>query len=216
VATYKEALELLERIGDQAAAAICAFNLGHAYKDLPAHRDLSEAERWYRRSLELFDPGDRLGRGKCTGQLGYVALERFKDARTAGRSEEELLVVLNDAARWYHQALELLPEDAVDDLAVTHNQLGQVYRSAGDLDRALPNYQKSIRYMEVQGNVFGAAQVRFNVALALASVGRFADALAYAEEALRGFVSYGERAGAEVAETQRLIAWIQKKMQARR
>jgi hypothetical protein len=43
-------------------------------------------------------------------------------------------------------------------------------------------------------------------------VGRFADALAYAEEALRGYTSYGERAGAEVERTRRLIEWIQKDM----
>jgi tetratricopeptide (TPR) repeat protein len=213
VAAFMEALALKERIGNQPGAAICAFNLGHAYKNLPDLRDLSEAERWYRRSLDLLDPRDLLGRGKCTNQLGAVALERFQDARTAGRPEEELLVFLNDAVRWYHQALELLPEDAVGDLAVVHNQLGQAYREAGDLDRALPHYQKAIRYREAQGNLFGAAETRFNVALALASAGLFADALAYAEEALRGFASYGERAGADVAKTRRLIELIQKAMQ---
>jgi tetratricopeptide (TPR) repeat protein len=213
VAAYKEALELNERNGDRVGAAACAFNLGHVHMQLPDLRDLSEAERWYRRSLELHDPGDQLGRGKCTITLGIVALERFRDARAARRPEEELLVFLNDAARWYHQALELLPEDAVDDLAVAHNQLGQVYREAGDLDRALPHYQKAIRYREAQGNHFEAARTRRNVAVALASVGRFADALAYAEEALRGYTSYGERAGAEVERTRRLIEWIQKDMQ---
>jgi tetratricopeptide (TPR) repeat protein len=210
VAAYKESLELAERIGDQAGAAICAHNLGRAYKDLPDLRDLYAAERWYRRSLELHDPGDRLGRGKNTVALGTVFLERFRDARTARRPDEELLVFLDDAERWYHQALELLPEDAVDDMAATHNQLGSVYGEAGDLDRALPHFQKAVRYREAQGNLFGAARTRGNVAVGLASAGRFADALAYAEEALRGYASYGERAGAEVAETQELIEGIQK------
>jgi len=41
-------------------------------------------------------------------------------------------------------------------------------------------------------------------------LGRFADALAYAEEALRGYATYGERAGAEVADNQRLVGWAQK------
>jgi tetratricopeptide (TPR) repeat protein len=210
VAAYKESLELAERIGDQAGAAICAHNLGRAYKDLPDLRDLSAAERWYRRSLELHDPGDRLGKGKCTGQLGAVALERFRDARAAGRPEEELLVFLNDAVRWYHQALDLLPEDDVDDLAGVRHQLGHAYGEAGDLDRALPHFQKAIRYREAQGNLFGAAQTRRNAAAGLASVGRFADALAYAEEALRGFATYGERAAVETAGTQGLIEAIQK------
>jgi tetratricopeptide (TPR) repeat protein len=215
VAAYKESLELAERIGDQAGAAVCALNLGHAYRNLPDLRDLSEAERWSRRSLDLRDPGDRLGRGKSTVELGSVALKRFEDARVARRPEEELLVFLNYAARWYHQALELLPEDAVDDLAVVHNQLGYVYDEAGDLDRALPHFQKAIRYLEIQDDLFRASLTRYNVALALGSAGRFADALAYAEEALRGYASYGERAGAEVAKTRRLIEKIQRASQAR-
>ena len=58
-----------------------AFNLGHAYKDLPALRDLDEAERWYQRSLELFAEGDQIGKSKCYSQLGLVAYERFNDAK---------------------------------------------------------------------------------------------------------------------------------------
>jgi tetratricopeptide (TPR) repeat protein len=215
VAAYKEALALYQRIEKKPEEAVLAFNLGHAYKDLPTLRDLSEAEQWYRHSLDLRASGDRLGRGQCAIQLGTVALERFRDARTAGWPKKELLVFLNDAARWYHEALELTPGDAVDNLAVTHNQLGNVYGQAGDLDHALPHYRKSIRYDETQDNFFRAVQTRRNAALDLASVGRFADALAYAEEALRGFATYGERAAAEVEMTRALIEKIQRAMQSR-
>src|SRR5206468_9122597 len=112
VSAYEEALELSERISERAVAAICAFNLGHAFKDLPDLRDLDQAERWYLRSLELRDERDRLGRGRCANQLGSVAYERFREARTAGRPEEELLRHLNEAVRLYHEALNLLPADA--------------------------------------------------------------------------------------------------------
>ncbi len=65
VETYKESIPIVsDKLQATAAEAIAAFNLGHAYKDLPALRDLDEAERWYRRSLELFDEGDRLARGQ--------------------------------------------------------------------------------------------------------------------------------------------------------
>ena len=94
---YEEAVALYQRIGDRPAEAVAAFNLGHAYMNIPALRDLAQAERWYRRSLELRDERDRLGRGKCMSQLGLVAYERFKDARTARRPEAELLRHLNDA-----------------------------------------------------------------------------------------------------------------------
>ncbi len=209
VTAYEESLVLSERIGERAGAASCAFNLGHAYKDIPALRDLAQAEHWYRRSLELFDERDRLGRGKCLSQLGYVAYERFKDARAANAPEPELLKHLNEALNYYHQALDLDPPDAPGELATDHNQLGLIYYDAGDLDRALHHYRESIRYEEMQGNLYGAGTTRFNVALALAKASRLADAREYAHAALRNFETYGEGAAEEIQKTRRLIEKIE-------
>ena len=110
-----------------AREATVAFNLGHAYKDIPALRDLDQAEHWYQRYLQLLEEHDTLGRARGTGQLGNIAYERFKDARAAGAPGEQLLRHLNDAAGAYHQALGLLPDNAVDELAVTHHALGMIY-----------------------------------------------------------------------------------------
>ena len=44
---FKEALSLDEQIPDVHAAAVCAFNLGHAYLGLAEIRDLAFAEQWY-------------------------------------------------------------------------------------------------------------------------------------------------------------------------
>ena len=98
IEAYQEDYDLSLRIEDRPGAAVTAFNLGHACKDLPGLRDLDEAERWYQRSLALLGAQDRLGRGKCTYGLGHVAYERFKDAREAGQPEAELLHHLNAAA----------------------------------------------------------------------------------------------------------------------
>jgi len=147
---------------------------------LPTLRDLDEAERWYQRALSLYSPQDRKNRAQATGQLGLVAYERFKDAKKERKAEEELLKHLNTAADYYQQALALLPPDAVDDLAVTHNQLGVIYKNAGDLERALYHYNESVRYKEIAGNIYAAGTTRFNVALALAQNGRLSDALLYA------------------------------------
>jgi tetratricopeptide (TPR) repeat protein len=157
VAAYEEAFGVAELIGNRPGAANVALNLGNAYKNIPAIRDLPQAERWYRRSLELFDERDRLGRGKCLGQLGCVAFERFREARSAGRPEVELVDYLNTALGFYHQSLDLLPESAVNEVAITHNALGAIYGEAGDIDRALPHYREAIRYHEGAGNVYGAA-----------------------------------------------------------
>jgi tetratricopeptide (TPR) repeat protein len=208
VPAYEEAFELSKRIGDPALAAICAFNLGHAFRFLPTLRDLDQAEHWYRRSLELIDERDRLGYSRCWANLGIVAHERFDEALNARRPEEELLQHLDEAVRLLHKALDLIPADAVNDLAVTYGELGTIYGNAGDLDSAVQHYRQSIQYDEMQGDLYRAAQSRFNIAIVLASAGRRGDALEYAKAALRGYENYGERATEKIEKTLKLIAEI--------
>ncbi len=208
VPVYEEALELSMRIGDLPEAAACSFGLGHAFKNLPDLRDLNQAESWYRRSLELFAESDRLARGRCLGQLGIIAKEHFLVARAAGRADEEVLRHFNEAVRCYQGALDLLPEDAINDLAITHHQLGAIFGDAGYLDHSVQQFRESISLREQAGNIYGAALTRFNVAVSLLRAGRCPDALQYAEAALKGFESYGEGAAAEIEETRRLAAMI--------
>ena len=139
-----------------------------------------------------------------------MAFERFREAREAKRPEEELLRHLNEAVRSYHEALEHVPADAIDELAVTHNQLGSIYGNAGDTDSAVAHYREAIRYRETQGNVYNASLTRRNVAVALAQAGRPHDALEYARAALRGFESFGERAADWIQRTRQLIGMIEK------
>jgi tetratricopeptide (TPR) repeat protein len=165
VAAFQEAIPLCQHINDRREEGNVAFNLGHARLTIPALRDLDQAERWYRRSLELTDERDRLWRGKCMNQLGSVAYERFLDARSANQLTDQLLRHLDAALGCYQHALSLLPPNAVDDLAVAHNALGSIYRNAGDFDRALPHFREAVRYLEAASNPYDAAGVRFNVAL---------------------------------------------------
>jgi tetratricopeptide (TPR) repeat protein len=137
-----------------------------------------------------------------------VALERFLEARNAGEADATVLAHLNAARAAYQQALELIPEDAVDEQAVAHGQLGSIYGEAGDIDRALSHHRESIRYEELQGNTYGAAQTRYNVAVHLARSGRFVDAREYALAALNGFASYGAAAADDVQDSQELLKQI--------
>jgi tetratricopeptide (TPR) repeat protein len=206
VDSYQESYELALKLDDKPGAAITAFNLGHAYKDVPALRDLAQADQWYRRSLELHAEGDRLGRGKTQGQLGYVAYERFTEARQAGEPEAVLAEHLNAALHAYQQALQMFPPDAVNELAITHNQLGNIYRDAGQTEQAVAHYREAIRYEEMQGNLYGAATTRENVAIAYAQAGRFDDALLFARAALANFEQFGPAAGDWIERARRLVA----------
>ena len=205
IRAYEESIDFLERIGERSGAATCALNLGSSFLVLPVIRDLDQAELWYQKSLELHDEHDRLGQGGLCAQLGAVAFERFKDARSAGLPEEKLLRHLSISVDLYRRALALLPPDAVKELAVVHNQLGLTHSQAGDLDRGLLHYRQSIQLEEGSGNLYGAAESRFNVALALLRAGRREDALEYAEAALRGYESYADRAASENIERTRWL-----------
>jgi tetratricopeptide (TPR) repeat protein len=206
--TFREALKLVTAIGDAASQAVCSFNLGHAYEAIVDLRNHDEAERWYRKSLDLRAPADTLGRGMSVGQLGLVAYERFLEARNAKRPVEELSRYVAEAARLYEQALGMMPATAVSIRGTIHNQLGNIYDDAGDIERALHHYQQDIRCCEQAGDIFGAGETRVNVARALRDAGRLSDARVYAEAALASFRAFGDGAANRIEDTNRLIAGI--------
>jgi tetratricopeptide (TPR) repeat protein len=212
----REAFDLSKTIDDTAAQEICVFTLGSAFKDIPNLRDLDEAERWYRQSLNLCAPGDISGRGKTLGQLGSVAFERFEDARAAKRPMDELAGHLEVAARHYQDALQMMPEIDVISRGIFHNQLGSIYSHAGGIDRALHHYRLSIRYAERLGDFFLAGRRRFNLALTLLRAGQLDDARAYAETALINFQTFGERAAVDIQRAEKVIDSINRAEAARR
>jgi tetratricopeptide (TPR) repeat protein len=208
--SYREAFGLSQSIADRAAQAICAFNLGNAYMDIAALRDFDIAEQWLQKSLDLRPPGDASGRGKSLSELGEVALHRFDDGVKNARPPDECLRFLAAAERYCQQALQLFPPTAIVELGITHNQLGTIFGRAGKLDRALQHYQQDICYCEQAGDIFGAGQTRFNVAIALLQAARFDDARAYAKAALANYQTFGDRAAEDIQKAERLLAAIDK------
>ncbi|MEM7029824.1 MAG: CHAT domain-containing protein [Chloroflexota bacterium] len=214
VKLYEEALELFEKIDDQSVAAVTTFNLGRVFDgDVPNLRNLTKAEGWYKKSLKLISENDNLAQGKAMNQLGKIAISQFEDERGNNKTEAALLQHLNTAVSRYHQALELLPENAVDDLAVTNNQLGIIYQYAGDIDRALPHYREAIRYAELVGDFYRAGTRRINTAVALAEAGRLTDAQDYAAAALRNFEQFGPNAADLIERARQLLAQIKQLIQ---
>lgn len=213
---YQEVVRILRRIGDKPAEAIAEFNLGHAYKDLPAIRDLDAAEAAYRRSLDLHNPTDALGRSNCIKQIGMVHHERFLEALQRKDAVETLQHHAQAAEAHYLEALRQCPKDALTYLAPIHNQLGNLYQEVGQFDSAREHYELTAQYDEKAGNRFGAGQTRFNMAVMYAQAAQrekqppqrrasLLRARAYAEAALRDYQQYQGRAAADEADTQRLL-----------
>jgi tetratricopeptide (TPR) repeat protein len=208
VAGYREGLSLAKSIQEFQEAAVCAYNLGRAYEELPEIRDLALAEQWYRRSLDRHKKEDRLGRARCLKQLGSVAHCRFVETAKARRPAEECLKYLSQARDCTEQALNLTPANAARDLATTHNQLGNIYRDVGEIQMALHHYRESIRYWEGMQGRFQAGQNRYNAAITLAMAGHFPDARDWAQAALRDFQA-AENADQDVVRTLQLLERIE-------
>jgi tetratricopeptide (TPR) repeat protein len=216
VVSFEEALRISEGIIEPAEAAIIAFNLGNAYVILPELRDLDRAEQSYKLTLEMLDERDSQGRARCVNQLGYVAYERFREARSAKQPEAVLLRYLNAALGQYFLGLGLLPANAVDDLRITHAQIGSIYSDAGETDNGRSHWREAVRLAEDGGDSYAAGQIRYNIARSFALERRFSDAREYALAALRNFEPFGDGASEDIQRTQHLLSLIEQELQAGR
>ena len=88
--------------------------------------------------------------------------------------------------------------------------------SLGDIDRALPHYREAIRCDELHGNTFGAAQTRFNLAIALRDVDRLGEARKFARAAQQDLQSLGPSAAGLLERCNKLIANIEERLKAKR
>jgi tetratricopeptide (TPR) repeat protein len=212
-ASFDESLTLAQRIGDRASEVTNRLNVGVAYLTVRQPADLERAESCFQDGLQLVPETDRLLRSKFLSELGFVARERLERAISAGQPVEVLNRHLRDAIRFYEEGLALTPEDAVASLIVKHQALGSLYDRAGLLDQSLDHSRGAIRLYEMQGDSYGAANVRYNIALYLFHAGRFVDAQDYANAALQVFKDYGEAAMPTFERTQNLLRQIKLALQ---
>jgi hypothetical protein len=224
VGAYQTAIELYERLDEQAAAASYALRLGNSFLDLAFLNDLEQAGHWFQYSLGIFGPADRLMVGRCLVGLGAVEYRHAQDAILAwshsrednasglgGRLppgerkaiEQRIDQHIKAAFDAYRRAQEsFLAIGAVADLADLLARQGDLAASVGLLDPALGWWRDAIRSFEAMSEREPAGQVRLSIARALKRKDRLADAREYAAAALRDF----EAVGADAAEAaKRLI-----------
>ena len=211
----QEAIDLAEKLGESETAAQWTFELGLAYTDEPGVRNLPQADRWFQQSLGFREEDDRLGKAACYAELGRVAWELFGMARKSNMAQVDLMRHLSDARQHYMRAIENDPPDDWVKLANHNQELGHICFALGDLGRALPYYREAIRYYERQGDVSGAANTRFTLALSLRDDGRLAEARKFAADAHAGF----QKIGADpemVQRTKRILDSIEERLEAQR
>jgi tetratricopeptide (TPR) repeat protein len=210
VDAYAEAMRLAELLGDRANAAACALSMGHACIDIPSIRDFNEAERWYRRAMDLAGATDLLTRSQCLSALGMIAYGRFDDGRSAHQPESEIVHHLRSAFALCDEGLRLLPPTEVAHLANAHSYLGFVHSAARDSEKALYHWRESIGHSEAQGDTFRAGMSRFNIARCLTNERRLADAREYAQAAARDLRGCGVSATDQLREVEQLIDVIER------
>jgi tetratricopeptide (TPR) repeat protein len=151
------------------------------------------------------------------GQLGALFQQRLLEGIKNKQPPETLLHYYTEAQELFEQSLTIMPKTDINNLAVLHNQLGNLYNLLDDtVTRALDHYQRSIRYYDQLGDVFTAGMVRANTAGALLQAGRGADARSYALAALTNLRQFGSRAAVQVASTERLLAHIDDELATKR
>jgi hypothetical protein len=219
VAAFEETIHYTQRIQDTAAEAISHFNLGRAYTEVPAIRNLDAAEAAYRRALGLYAPEDKQYQAGAVSQIGMVHHERFTESRQRGEPAETVMKHAQAAEQHYRQALALCPSTALTDIGPFHNALGALYIEVGQTERAREHYEKAAQYFEQTGNRYHAGAVRFNMADMYnqaaereSTPSRQRDLLhraqAYAQAALRDFQHYQGRAADLEDRAQQLLAAI--------
>ena len=216
VPAYEESFRHSQRIGNTAAEAISHFNLGHAWKNVPAIRDLDAAEAAYQRSLDLRE--DSLGKSRCTNQIGIVHNERFlEEGKKPEPSSNRLRQHAQAAESRYQEALALCPATAIANLGPIHNQLGIIYMEVSQTERAQDHYEQAARCFEQSGQRFQSGQVRHNIATMYLQSARQSQpvdsqllhrARAYAEAALRDYQSFQGHAENDESDAMQLIQHI--------
>ena len=206
---YLEAITVAQRIQDRLSEAVSASGLGNAFLDVPALRDLDQAQRWHQRSLDLTPINNWKERGRFFFSLAGVAHEQFDEARATHQPESVLLEHLNAAFSGFQQALDLFPDDDAEGRGAVHNNLGAIYSEVGNTQQALYHYQQCIRYEEPRGNIYRAGIARHNIARLLLADGRSGDALQYARAALLDFERTGPGAVQDAANARDLITELE-------
>ncbi len=207
IEAYKDAFRLVKSLKKNDLAAKYAYCIADGYISISASQDLKLAQQWIKRSLKLRDKTDLVGIGKSTALLGKLALEKFAVVRKENQPVKVQIDYLNEALGYFFQTLDWLPENAMAELGMVHENIGYAYlQTENALDIAVGHYNQAVKFKKQVGDNYGAAKSNFNLAVALFMLAQFEPGRHFAREALGGFESLGKEAEWDVQKTRGLLA----------
>jgi tetratricopeptide (TPR) repeat protein len=183
--TFMKAFDNYMNFGFRTEAATVASHLGNAFYILSEIRNLDEAERWFKKSLELYETSDYLGRGNCLHSLGRIFTGRF---RKAYKERKARIKYNKEAIHFYDQALSILPENAAYSRMYYYRSKGLHFIYAKKYSAASEQFLEAIKINESIGDSYLAADLRFNAALAFFEDGKLPFAIEYAKSSLRYYI----------------------------
>jgi len=212
VESFEECLSVSERLGEGDEREGTLMQLAHAYVDFPDIRDLEKAEHFYRRVLDLATKrGDPVGMAHAMHEVGQVMYRRFVDEMISENPRmDQIDLFLNEASKYAHKALEILPPTHPLGSHV-HHLLGNIYDDAGQPAVAIPHYVKSITIAETCGDLGGASKGRREVARVYLKTGQLDKAMMYAVAALEDLENKtgGSVAAGDMDAAKRLVGEVQ-------
>ena len=154
VDNYSKALLTNRRIGDNAGEAVSLRNLGAVFT---AAGNFQEAEKCNREALRFFQAtGDKEGCRMTLNNLGVLEKNRAR---------------YSQALNWYEMALgDRAQSDSLK--ALLHRNLGNFFRSWGEYERAVQNYERSAAVSDSLGDGKQAGEVLLDAGQAYAQWGR--------------------------------------------
>lgn len=178
---HKQDVELVQRIGDEAAEAKACGNLGNTYKMLGK---FDEAAVYCRRYLSICQKlNDKVGEGRALYNLGNVYHTQGK--RLIGTCEHELSELSPDirssllrAVEYYEKNLEIVT--ALNDnisMGRAYGNLGNTHYLLGNFSLAVENHKKRLELAKKTNDKQAERRAYLNLGNANVFIGNFNEAI---------------------------------------
>jgi CHAT domain-containing protein/Tfp pilus assembly protein PilF len=176
---YQQALDIRQRIGDQAGTGYTLNSIGVIYYNLGQY---SEAVNYYQQSLDIRQRiGNKAGVAQSLNNIGLVY---------------EVQEEYDQALEYYQQALKIrrdIGEKAGE--GSTLNNIAFIYNIRQQYDQSIEVYQQALAIRQEIGDRFGEATTFNNLGLAYDNLGDETQALIAYQQALAIFQEIGNPEG---------------------